>query len=373
MGARLQLFTHRDPFDSEATDAIFLRAMRENAAYQIRHCPEYAAIAAYQKFLPEQLETICDLSRIPVLPTAVFKHHRLYSMPEHRMLVKATSHGTKGEFSRIGLECGSLFSGFFMVLHMAKTRGLLSLRPVNYIILGYKPNRHNQMAVMKTAYGSTFLTPALHRSYALQYRDGKYNADLEGILHDLQKYAKSPHPVRFMGFPSYTFFLLQMLEERGLTIPLPEGSKIMLGGGWKQFYQERVEKQVLYALIRQRLHVREENIVEFFGAVEHPILYTDCPAHHFHIPIYSRVLIRDVHTLEPLPHGQTGLVNLMTPMINAVPVLSVMTDDLGVLHDGRECPCGCKSPYLEIIGRVGLRDIKTCAAGAAELLKGDTL
>ena len=45
-----------------------------------------------------------------------------------------------------------------------------------------------------------------------------------------------------------------------------------------------------------------------------------------------------------------------------------MTDDLGVLHPGDECGCGIKSPYLEIIGRVGIKDIKTCAAGASQLL-----
>ena len=75
-----------------------------------------------------------------------------------------------------------------------------------------------------------------------------------------------------------------------------------------------------------------------------------------------------MNTLEPLPHGQVGLVNLISPMVRATPILSVMTDDLGVLHDGGTCGCGITSPYLEIIGRVGLKDIKTCAAGAAELL-----
>ena len=47
-----------------------------------------------------------------------------------------------------------------------------------------------------------------------------------------------------------------------------------------------------------------------------------------------------------------------------------MTDDLGILHDGDTCPCGVKSPWLEIIGRVGMADIKTCAAGADDLRKG---
>ena len=34
-----------------------------------------------------------------------------------------------------------------------------------------------------------------------------------------------------------------------------------------------------------------------------------------------------------------------------------------------KCPCGIESPYLEIIGRVSIQDIVTCAAGAEELLK----
>jgi len=63
--------------------------------------------------------------------------------------------------------------------------------------------------------------------------------------------------------------------------------------------------------------------------VEHPILWCDCPAHLFHIPVYARAIIRDIHTLEPLPMGEKGLVNLLTPMIKAVPVSSIMTDDIG--------------------------------------------
>ena len=82
------------------------------------------------------------------------------------------------------------------------------------------------------------------------------------------------------------------------------------------------------------------------------------------------MIIRDVKTLKPVKNGEVGLVNLITPMVKSMPLVSVMTDDLGVLHDGETCDCGIRSPYLEIIGRVGLENIKTCAAGAADLLKG---
>jgi hypothetical protein len=54
-------------------------------------------------------------------------------------------------------------------------------------------------------------------------------------------------------------------------------------------------------------------------------------------------------------------------MIEGTPLLSVMTDDLGILHD-EGCKCGETSPWLEIIGRVGIKDITTCAQGAEDLL-----
>ena len=84
------------------------------------------------------------------------------------------------------------------------------------------------------------------------------------------------------------------------------------------------------------------------------------------------MIIRDVDTLEPVTNGTLGLVNLITPMTDSVPMLSIMTDDIGILHDGA-CDCGEKSPWLEILGRVGVKDIVTCAAGAANLLKKEEL
>ena len=372
MSARFRLFSVKQPY-AENTDSCFLKAMQENVQFHDMHCPEYHAILEKYHFLPENLSDDTALAKLPALPTLLLKHHQLFSIPERKLPVKATSSGTKGSFSRIGLDWGSLLCGFLMVLHTAKWRKLLSLRPVNYIILGYQPNRKNDMAVMKTAFGATFFAPAVCRRFALQYKNGVYSADLEYILSELKRFSGMKYPVRFMGFPSYTYFLLQMMQERGLHFSLPSGSKIMLGGGWKQFYTEAVDKQTLYALIKKHLNIDDKNIIEFFGAAEHPILWCDCPAHHFHVPVYAHVIIRDVHTLEPLPMGRAGLVNLLTPMIKAVPLASVMTDDIGILHSGKDCPCGLHVPYLEILGRAGVNDIKTCAAGAEQFLKGAVL
>lgn len=370
MGAREKLFAWKDIFDTAGTEELFVAAMRENCEFQSANCPEYAALLDGAGFAPESLRTAADLARLPPIPTTYFKAHRMFSLPEKKLLIRATSSGTRGKKSEIGLEWGAITAGARMIWRISREFRFLSAVPTNYLVLGYQPHKSNQTAVAKTATGYTHLTPILHREYALKYRDGGYQVDFDGLIAALGRYSRSKFPTRFMGFPSYTWFLMEKLKEKNLRFPLPKGSKILLGGGWKQFYKEQVDKQTFYALAWDCFRIPEENIFESFGAVEHPIWYADCRAHHFHVPVYSRVIIRDVDTLEPVPNGTIGLVNLLTPMVWGCPLLSVMTDDLGVLHDGDTCPCGTPSPWLEIIGRVGMVDIKTCAAGADDLRKG---
>ena len=379
--ARSRLFRWKDPYDTQGTEALFLEAMRENAAFQADHCPAYRAILDEYGFSPEELQTPADLARLPAIPTAFFKKRRMFSLPESRRIVTATSSGTgEGRTSEIGLECGALLAGARMVWKVCAPRGLISPRPSHYVIFGYEPGHGNTMAAAKTAFGYTFLAPAVTRTYALRWdrKQGTFVPDLGGVIRSVVRLAKSPFPTRFMGFPAYTYFALKRMEASGLAVRMPAGSSVMLGGGWKQHYRERADKEEMYVLIRRTLGIPESSVFESYGAAEHPILYCDCPAHHFHVPVYSRVIIRDPRTLEPLPMGEPGLVNLLTPMIYATPVLSVLTDDLGVLHPASGpdcpggCPCGVQSPWLEILGRAGLGEIRTCAAGAEAVLAQST-
>ncbi len=361
-----RLFNTRHPYDLDKTSDLFIKAMRENAIFHYQHCEDYKRILDQAHFNPKDIHSMEDLHKLPFIPTLYFKHHEMFSKPLWKMPIKATSSGTSGIRSKVGLDLRSLWRGFMMIIRIFKYHKLWSLRPVTYIIFGYEPHRHNQAGIAKTAYGFTYIAPAKKRIYAIRYTKEGYVVDLERIKQAFIKASKKRTPVRTIGFPAYTYFLLKDMKAEGIKLKLPKGSKITVGGGWKQFYAEKVDKQAFYDLVNDVLGVPEDHCIEFFGAVEHPILYTDCRHHHFHVPAYARVVIRDVDTFEPLPNGSMGLVNLMTPMVDSAPLLSVMTDDLGILHDG--CPCGETSPWLEIIGRVGIKDITTCAAGADELL-----
>ena len=127
----------------------------------------------------------------------------------------------------------------------------------------------------------------------------------------------------------------------------------MLGGGWKQFEKEEIPKEELYTLIWEVLGINKTRVHEFFGAAEHPVLYCSCKTIIFIFRLMQGFLIRDTETLEALPKGRAGLVNLLTPIGSDLPLMSVMTDDIGVLHDKKECGCGIKSDYLEILGEDG--------------------
>ncbi|MBO4637437.1 MAG: acyl-protein synthetase [Clostridiales bacterium] len=363
-----KLFRSRDIYDLPKTDALFASAMRETCSFCYRNCDDYKRILDRKGFAPEMIDSIEDLSDLPFIPTLYFKHHHLKSVPDRKVFISATSSGTSGTMSNIVFDLRSLLTGAWMVLNVGRYHKLWSVVPVNYIIFGYQPSKTNRTAISKTAYGFTFFAPAISRTFALEMTPSGYKLNWDRVLKAMEKAAHSKFPMRTIGFPAYTYFLLKDMKAKGIRYKMPKGSMITMGGGWKQFYTEQPDKQEFYRLVKEVLDIDEDHVVEFFGAVEHPILYTDCRCHHFHIPVYSRILIRDPDTMKPIGNGRIGLVNLMSPMVRSTPVLSIMTDDLGIIHD-EPCPCGASSPWLEIIGRVGVSDIVTCAAGGDEYLR----
>lgn len=369
MSCRSNLYFFRDLYDHPSTDPIFLEAVRENVEFHRKQNNEYRAILDGMKFHPAMLKRIEDLSGLPFIPTLYFKNHHLWTLPPERMLVKATSSGTGGRKSQMGFNALTCMYGAVLALRLGRHHGLFSWKPANYLMLGYEPHPSNETVVVKTQQISTWFAPALHKSYALNYRDGAYRLELARLERALSRYAAGKAPVRLIGFPSYAYFLLRQLKERGKCYRLPKDSLILLGGGWKQFYKEQVEKEDFYRLVKEVLGLLDSQVREFFGAVEHPALYCDCPNHHFHVPVFSRVMVRDARTLEPLGYGKPGLLEFVTPIADSMPLTAVMTDDLGILHEGRECGCGNPAPYFEVLRRAGMKEIVTCAAGAGTFLR----
>ena len=81
------------------------------------------------------------------------------------------------------------------------------------------------------------------------------------------------------------------------------------------------------------------------------------------------MIIRDPETLEPVGYGRKGILNFVSPMNTAVPVTSLMMGDFAVMHPPGSCRCGNPAPWIEIVGRAGVKANRSCAIAAAELLR----
>jgi hypothetical protein len=151
-------------------------------------------------------------------------------------------------------------------------------------------------------------------------------------------------------------------------LKLSPQSLVFLGGGWKGHADKAIDKLDLYRAVTSQLGIPDERVRDGFGSVEHCIPYIECQHHQFHVPVWSKVYIRDVKTLAPLGFGQQGFLHLVSPYITSVPACSVLMGDMASLHKGSDCPCKIDTPYFVVHGRAGLSKNKSCAVAAAELL-----
>ena len=357
-----------DIYNLQASNGIFINAMRDNIAFHAEHCPEYSKILERMSFDLASLHSIDDLSIIPPLPTSLLKNNSLLSKPYDALLIKTTSSGTGGNKTLSGFDVGSGLCGLSMLLKVFRFHGLLSLQRTNYIILGYQPDNANQTAMAKALRGVTLLAPSKQITYALTIKDGNYQINTEGLIAAINSYGAQNRPVRIIGLPAYFKMLLDGLKERDIKLALHKDSKILLGGGWKALFADEISKDALYRMANHTLGITQNNFKDHFSTAEHPINYVSCKHGHFHVPAFSRVIIRDVQTLEPVPSGTPGLLNLLTPLLTSAPFGSILTDDIAVMRNGDQCGCGINAPYFELIGRVGLASIKTCAQAASEFL-----
>lgn len=369
MDARVKTFLGKNPYDHLRVAPHFLRAVQANLAYHHAHCEDYARLIRAMGFDPACVQTEKDLWRIPPIPTLFLKKHSLMSMPEEKLVLRATSSGTSGARSAVAFDRQSLLYGIGALTRLFSYLGLPGALPVHYVVLSYPPGEGMTLGASQTANGAMRFAPALSKTYALKrLGPGSYAPDIEGVRAALLRHEKSPFAVRFIGFPAYLHALCRMLETEDIRVRLPRGSLALLGGGFKGLPGAQ-EAEELPRLAKERLGLAPSRIFEVFSAAEHPLAYYKCRLGRFHIPAYSRVFIRGADGVTPVSDGEAGLLSFLSPLVMSMPLLSVMTDDVAVRAPGG-CGCGIESPYFTLLGRAGQSGAITCAAGAGELLLG---
>ena len=371
MTAREKLLQLEDVYDQEGSSEIFLQSMRDSVKHHMDNNGFFKDYMDREGFSPDEIKTEEDLAKIPFIHANFFKKYEVLSVDRDSITEHVTSSGTTGQKSQMFFDKDSFDFGNAMIENEFRYYGFLSDEPTNYLLFTYEPAQTSKnLGTAKTDVGMLSYAPVNDTFFALRYNGQGHDFDVYGTIKALEEYEESGLPVRIFGFPSFLYFTVkQMKDTNHRPLKLNPKSMTMLGGGWKGYADKQISKTELYALVEEMLGIPESNCRDGYGSTEHSVPYFECPKHRFHIPVYSRMIIRDVETLKPLPLGKPGFANFITPHLLSVPAISVLMGDMAVMHDAKECGCGIKTPFMEILGRAGTSKAKSCAITASELLK----
>ncbi|KAE9646375.1 acyl-protein synthase [Pseudomonas sp. PB106] len=348
---------------------LFDRAMGEICHFHSQHTPGYEHWLRANGFRPEDLNSLEDWSQLPPIFATFFKQQSILS-PTGEQALELTSSGTSGQKSRMRYDERSLSGAQFMVARIFCHYGWNTPdTPCNYLLLSYEPQGE---ITLGTSYTDQFLcrfAPANRVIYALRSTGDSHQFDVFGVIAALQSFAEEGLPVRMFGFPAFLWQALQHMQATGVAdVQLPAGSLAFFGGGWKTQAAQEIAKAQFYARIQRQLGIDPERCRDGYGAVEHAVPYIECAQHHFHVPVYAKVFIRDTADLSVLGYGQRGLLGFVSPYISSSPAHAVIMSDLATLHPGAACRCGLSSDWFELHGRAGTDAGRSCAMAAAELL-----
>lgn len=367
---RERLESYEKVYDQKGTSEIFINAIIEVLEHHMQNNVFFKNLLDENNFKPSDIKTEADLVKIPCIPANFFKTYESLSVDRDNIFVHVTSSGTAGQKSQMFFDKPSWDFGQSMIGNMIKYYGFLSNEKTNYILYTYEPTKGSKLGTAKTDEGLMQYAPVNDKFFALKYNGHGHDFDVFGVINKLYEYEEQGLPVRIFGFPSFLYFTLKQMQDLNMRpLKLNKKSIMMLGGGWKGYADKQIGKYELYNLCEEMLGVPQENCRDGYGSTEHSVPYFECKNHHFHIPIYSRMFIRDFKTLEPLPYGEVGFANFVTPHLLSVPAISVLMGDMAVMHPAEDCGCGINTPYMEILGRAGTSVAKSCAITASELLK----
>jgi len=356
-----------------AADALFIAAMNEILDWHRQRNPFYARLLDQHGLRDARVASIADCAALPPIHANFFKTHEVCSVAPEDVVLHLTSSGTTGQKSQMFFDAWSIGAGQAMVEKIFRHYGWIQDTAVNYLLVSYEPQPNMKTGTSWTDHSLMRYAPAHDARYVLRATgSGGHEFDIYGTIRALQDFAEQGLPVRIFGFPAFVNATLERMRALGLPpLTLAPGSMTFFGGGWKGQADKAIPKAQLQARIEEQLGIPTALVRDGFGSVEHSVPYVECPRHRFHVPVWSRVVVRDVATLAVLPAGQPGFLHFLAPYFTAAPTQSVLMGDLAAWYPGETCGCGLAAPWFDLLGRAGQGKNRSCAVAAAELLKGN--
>lgn len=348
------------PYDgSQEAETLFLQALQEEAVFHYEHNEMYQRFCDRKGFDPHKPFTIEEM---PPVSVSVFKElgFKLNSVPKENLTLALQSSATSGIPSTIVVDKETAKR---QAKAMIKVIGeFIGKERKPFLVMDIDPrSSYKKLLGARFAAVTGYLRFANKTGYFLKADENNVSYfDVDGI----QEYVKAldaDKPVVVFGF-TYILYqhVMQSIENAGIQIQLPKGSKIIHIGGWKKLESEKISKELFNDRLSKCFGIHPTDVIDIYGFTEQMGLnYPDCECGWKHTSSYVRVLVRDTVTREILPPGKEGLLEFVTPVPHSYPGNAVLTDDLGII-DADSCLQGRAGVRFKIVGRMKKAEVRGC-------------
>ncbi len=335
-------------------EARLLQSLQYLTAHHYESCVPYRNIL--DRVFEERRS--CKFERLedaPFLPVSSFKSMHLKSVSEENVFKILKSSGTTGqELSHIYLD---------------KETAQLQSRVLVKIVQHFAGKQRRPMVIVDhagvvrernsfSARGAGILGMAQFGREPFYALNEDMSLNFEGLEAYLDRWDR--RNILFFGFTFMVWrhFVLA-LEQAEQKFHL-EDSLFVHSGGWKKLNDMAVDAEEFRRRVEKVTGI--SSAINFYGMVEQVgSVFFENSLHYLHAPFFSDIIIRDPVTLRPLPHGEPGLVQVLSMIPKSYPGHSILTEDLGVIR-GEDAPSiGMKGRYFEILGRLPKAELRGCS------------
>ena len=347
-------FDLAEPFGLRAWEkqALLCSTLNELSTWHSERCLPYRQMRA-RMFASGPART---REEVPYLPVRLFKTLELASIPKNEIIKTLTSSGTTGQaVSRIFLNREtSIRQTRVLTAIMASFLGKKRLPMVIVDSPGLMKDRTRFNARAAGILG--FSVFGRNHHYCL---DDQLALNADGLHAFLEQHRDTP--VLAFGFTFVVWQgLLQEAKRTGRKFDFGTGSTLIHGGGWKRLTDQQVDNDTFKQGLREQLGI--DKIFNYYGMVEQVgSIFIECERGHLHAPVFADVIVRDTLTLEPLPPGQPGVIQVLSALPTSYPGHSLLTEDMGILHGEDDCPCGRAGRHFSVTGRLPQVEMRGCS------------
>lgn len=366
----------------------FFSDFKTNVENQYEECEGYKLLCKNQAYNPNRhLKSEADIENVPFITTTLFKksnnlYQNLLRVNIENIEKWTVSSSTSGDPSIVGRTKNDI----------TQLKELVKLDRATF-----KPNSGQECVffpnplTMRT-YGSEKILGKSTESYIgnlldifdfsadstflLKATDNGYQLDVDEFVRFIKKHDGCNNRVSIRGSTLLLFKTIMKLKE--IMPPVCLGDNAMIhtgGGGWDGkkgtvSFDKVIERRLFVEEVSDFLGISPKNFIDTYSFTENstPITGHYSEKYHdylFHVPPWSRVIIRDVKTMLPVfGESARGFIEVLNAYgTNAFAGAAILVDDIAEVVSEEKCPdCGAECRVIRIIGRVKGAEAKGCGA-----------